>query len=158
MGVSTDAILFHGYCWDDETTLFEDGEWAEAVLKKRGVHNPWDDYPPEIERVPDYEQRRKAGEEWTAVNRSRLDDWYAAKKAVEEEFGVEVGGHCSGDCSMPYVAIKGAGETAHRGYPKEVPDLAVDPTWAAKLDRFLAEFGIEKPHPEPKWWLVSYWG
>jgi hypothetical protein len=26
------------------------------------------------------------------------------------------------------------------------------------LDRFMAEFGIEKPHESPRWWLVSSWG
>ena len=35
---------------------------------------------------------------------------------------------------------------------------AIDPTWAEKLDRWLAEFGIPKPQDSPRWWAVACYG
>lgn len=167
MGQSTDAILFYGYCWDDEIELFpgddeddDPDEWQKIVLRKRGVANPWDAYPENmINAIADYHARRKAGEEWVAENRAAIDAWYASQKAVESEYGIEVNTHCSGECSMPYVAITGSILTANRGYPKEVdPErLAAGADWDAKLDRFVSDLGIDKPHDKPRWWLVSDW-
>src|SRR4051812_17268927 len=116
MGVSTDAILFYGYCWDEEGELLGRGdgddrpEWAEVVLRKRGVANPWDAYPnAEIGAIRGYQQQRAAGEAWVAAHRAELDAWDEARKAVEAEFGCEIGAHCSDGCPMPYVAVAGAG-------------------------------------------------
>jgi hypothetical protein len=143
MGVSTDAVLFYGYCWDEEGVdifngaLADDTDWEDVVLNRRGVANPW-----------------------AGANRDLLDAWYVAQAAVREEFGVEVGTHCSGECPMPYLTPAGSARRSYRGHPQAIDpaSLTADPEWAAKLDRFLAEFGIERPQPAPGWWLVSYWG
>jgi hypothetical protein len=164
VGVSTNAVLFYGYCWtDDDVAIFEnapeveDGEWVVAVLKRRGVVDPWDAYVEPSRGIPYYEQQRQT-DAWTEAHRAELDAWHAAQRAVEEEFGVEVDSHCSGDYPIPYLCT--AQVIARRGDAEEItPErLTVDPTWAGKLDRFMAEFGIEKPHESPRWWLVSYWG
>ena len=175
MGVSTNAILFYGYCWSEEDVeLFrnpefggdddeglkegDSPEWTERVLLKRGEKNPWNNLPAEFAALP-YQEKRKAQEKWIADHRAELDAWSAKKDAVEKEFDIVVSSHCSGDYSMPYLAANGSSVIACRGYPEEV-DLAtlkVDPEWNAKLDKFIAEFGIEKPHEKPTWWLVSYW-
>lgn len=176
MGVSTNAVLFYGYCWGEESELFERPmnrrgelmEWPEIILQRRGVKNPWDDAPADLdEYLPreTYDQQQARAKAWTDAHRAELDAWYAAKRAVEAEFEVEIGSHCSGECSMPYLAVTDQPIVATRGNPEEIDidRLILDSTgpatiWTQKLDRFIAEFGIEKPHPAPKWWMVSYWG
>lgn len=73
MGVSTDGILFYGYCWEDdgENPFDFDDEWTEVVLKKRGETNPWDAYPG-FDNLP-YEQRQKKGNEWSTLHRTEID-------------------------------------------------------------------------------------
>jgi hypothetical protein len=169
MGVSTDAVLFYGYCWDEEGVdifngaLADDTDWEDVVLNRRGVANPWAGAPADLdEYLPGerYEQKEARIKAWTDANRDLLDAWYVAQAAVREEFGVEVGTHCSGECPMPYLTPAGSARRSYRGHPQAIDpaSLTADPEWAAKLDRFLAEFGIERPQPAPGWWLVSYWG
>lgn len=163
MSVSTNAVLFYGYCWDEEDLELVDGDWEETVLKKRGVVNPWDAMPKELDEYLPGETisgKRAREEAWTNAHRSEIDEWYAAKQKVREEFDVDISHHCSGECSMPYVAVKEVGVTASRGYPETIdPSMfVVKSEWKEKLDRFMEELEIEKPQPEPKWWLVSYWG
>ncbi len=168
MGVSTDAKLFYGYCWSEEGSVFsEDGvddpipddDWVEEILRGRGISDPWDAYPPE-DQLLTYDARRKVGDAWCEANRAKLDAWTTAKKAVEAEFGVGVGTHCSDEYPMPYVFAVGSEKLASRGNPERLMPaaMAAGPDWSARLDRFFAEFKIAKPHESPAWWLVSYWG
>lgn len=159
MGVSTDAILFFGYVWDEELELFEEhkGMWVEALLEKRGIISPWKNFPEEDRSLP-YEQRRKFGDMWVQDNRLAIDRWNEAKAQVEEEFDVDFDTHGSGDWHVPYIFIKQSRIVAHRGYPQEVLSLSEHRDWLEKLDAFLDIFGIEKPHTVPGWRLVSYWG
>ncbi len=160
MGVSTDAILFYGYCWSEEGVELtpKDKEWEEAVLRSRGVVNPWDAYPPENERLP-YPQNRTAADAWSAEHRAELDAWYDAKEAVRTEFGCEIGRHCSGEYSMPFVCVSASEHRARRGYPIQVDALTVGDGWDEQLAKFMAAVGISKPDGQdgPRWWLVSYW-
>ena len=171
MGVSTNAILFFGFCWDDECDLLaefvkDDGdtpEWPDIVLRKRGVVNPWDSYPnAEMAAILDYRQRSSAGSAWVEANRAAIDAWDDAMHAVQAEFGCGIGTHCSGDCSMPYVFVNDSAAMARRGCPEKIEQhqLKIDYTWHAMLDRFMTELGIDKPDGQdaPAWWLVSYWG
>ena len=172
MGTSTNAILFYGYCWQEEGVRLlpevEEGqdqpEWMEIVLVKRGFINPWSAFPEfEVNKFAadgGYKEKRAKEEAWTAEHRVEIDTWYADKRAVEAEFDVDLHYHCSGECPMPYVSVRATGKSACRGYPQEVTaaDLAVGADWDAKLNRWMAEMGIKKPHESPKWWLVSYWG
>lgn len=168
MGVSTDGIIFYGYCWEDEVRLF-DGEqdWDRLIARKRGHVDPWSEFPKELEDsehlryVRDYAKRNELVEKWKAEHRAELDAWYELLRGIEAEYGVELSYHCSDGCSMPYLHIKDEEITARRGYPVELnTDTAfrVSPEWGEKFDRWLTEMGITKPHPEPRWWLVSYWG
>lgn len=153
MGVSTDAILFYGYCWDEEWAGLlpsdeeggDEAKWPKVILRRRGVANPWDSYPSEESRAAD--------------RRAELDAWYAAKAAVKEEYGCDIGRHCSGDCPMPFVSV-GKVYEARRGYPEEVASLEVGADWGERLERFMADLGIARPDGQdaPRWWLVSYWG
>lgn len=175
MGVSTNAILFYGYCWDEEVPaeefsqvlcdIEEDAcEWSAVIAKRRGIRDPWVDYP-KTDDMP-YEQSRQIGDQWCAAHSSELNLWHVAKSDIKEEFGCEIDFHCSGECPMPYVAVKESVTCARRGGP-EVVDVEMmhkqtiaDAEWNAMLDKFMAELGIAKPDGQehPRWWLVSYWG
>jgi hypothetical protein len=165
MGVSTDAFLFFGYCWSDETRLFdpdEDGELSEKILAERGEKNPWDAAPDVVKRTGITGEQRKQSEAWIAEHRLELDEWYGKKRAIEKTFEVDIGQHCSDGCTMPYVSLIASLTLARRGYPEslgqKLPDA--DPGWAAKIDAFMEKFKIEKPEGQtaPQWWLASWWG
>lgn len=163
MGVSTDAILFYGYCWTEPTELFPEGkgEWEEIIAKRRGEQNPWDSAPTDLfERQPKeaYGQREVGVKSWTDAHRAELDAWHSKLKSIREEFGVKVDFHCSTDYAMPLIAAWK--KIANRGDPENVTETSLRPNldWDAKLNRFLQELDIQKPHDSPQWWLVSYWG
>ena len=161
MGVSTNAVMFYGYCWDEEKELLA-GEWEEHVLRSRGHVNPWDAYNATgIDAIRDYRERDRKGKEWCDVHRAELDQWYDLKKAVKAELGCDIGRHCSGSCPMPYVFIGSSEKTVYRGRPWafDPVELVTEDQWSARLDAFLAATGIEKPEGQerPQWWLVSYW-
>lgn len=174
MGVSTNAVLFYGYCWDEPCDLFngalscgddDEIEWTEAILRRRGLVNPWDAMPPDLNRYlpgEGYAQKDARTRAWTDAHREELDGWALARQQVETEFGVSVGRHCSSDHSIPYLTIDAddAKTTVYRGYPKQLAAhmLTALPEWAERLKRFAQEFNIKLPQPEPGWWLVSYWG
>jgi hypothetical protein len=168
MGVSTDAMLAYGYVWEDEFDLLgndgdsgEDEEnWVEIIAARRGISDPWAAYPQEIERLP-YDESRRKGREWTEAHQAELDAWDAAKKAITGEYGVEIDEHGSGEWSVPVVKITGAGHTAARGHPHKLTadDLAVDPAWDARLQRFVTDLGIDTSEAKgPGWFLMSWWG
>lgn len=182
MGVSTDAKLVYGYVWDDEHDLFrsgadddedydedededEDGgeEWEEIIAARRGILNPWAEHAEElaaIEQIRPYTESRRLGDEWTTAHRAELDAWSAAKKAIAEEYGVEIDHHGSGEWECPVVKISGAGHTAARGYPHQLTaaDLAADPSWDAKLQRFVTDLGIDTSEAKgPGWFIMSWW-
>ena len=163
MGVSTDAVLVYGYVWKDEDTeLFEDDdrEWDEILLTRRGMQSPWDAFPEGLESLPYAEQNAAAGR-WKAEHRADLDAWYAAKKAIRAEYGVEIDQYCSGECSIPIIKIEGAGYTVARGDVQELTaaDLTIDPEWDRKLSKFAEDLEIDLSEAQgPGWFLASWWG
>jgi hypothetical protein len=152
MGVSTDALLVYGYVWNDEAELPEgsdDDEWEEVVARQRGVPNPWDGHPGD--HAP----------QWVEQHRGELDAWCAAKKAIGEEYGVEISQHGSDSWSCPVVKIAKAGHRAYRGdvHPVAAEDLAVDPAWDGMLERFVTDLGIDASEAAgPGWFLLSWRG
>lgn len=152
MSVSTDAVLFYGYCSHEEEDLFkkdredaaeepEAPEWKEVVLAKRGIINPWNGWTRDLPKPP---------EEF-------LTAWYAAKKAVEAEFGVDHAYHCHSEAGMPYIFVTASKITAWRGDPKPIESLVVGSDWNERLRLWCTELGVTPPQEEPQWWLVSYW-
>ena len=167
MGTSTDAILFYGYIWSDECNLFADGdddeesderEWEEILLERRGVSNPWTEHP----------GTETAGQAWMTANQKRIDEWYAAKEAIHDEYGVEIRRHGSDQWSVPYIHIddERGHVRASRGHPEQVTAemLTVGEDWDARLARFVADLGIDIAGDEdnevkgPGWFLASWWG
>jgi hypothetical protein len=164
MGTSTDAILFYGYCWDEEGSLWEDEEvddWEARYAVATGVPRPSQPYP--SRQVPRTRENNYDGTpkdytpEELAAKQEYHDFWAAKRKAVEKS-GVEVGTHCSYECSMPYVCIKTSEITSHRGYMSEIKSLDVDPEWNAMLKDFCKKMNIDTKDMKPKWWMVSLWG
>jgi hypothetical protein len=153
MGVSTDGIIFYGYVWDDEFTLLEDvdGEgWARIVAEKRGHTDPWDGFA-------------EGEEDWVSTHQAELDGWRAVRKSIEEEFGVDIRHHGSGEWQCPYILVNDSRREAARGYPQElqVGTTVYGPPagWDEKLLRFVDELEINLEEAQgPAWWLVSYWG
>jgi hypothetical protein len=170
MGASIDAHLFYGYLWDDgddygkiacaihgvDEDDYEPGEhslsdWVEIVLERRGHVDPWLSHPGGTDAV------NKA---WVAANREAIDARHDAKDAIASEFGVDLGVHGHHECQAPHLLIAGTKRTASGpdGLGITAADLWVDPDWRDRLDKWLAEFGIEAPQPEPQWWIVAEYG
>lgn len=169
MGTSTDAILFYGYCWDEEAEPWHDEDhetdydedWSEVVeerlMESSGFDqpNPWDGYPEGVTRA---EQ-----ETWLASNRVDIDAYRDAKNAALEKAscGVEFGMHCHSECEMPYVFIEDSQTVASRGCPAEIDAVAmvvIGEDWKDNLNLFCERTGINIEGMSPQWWLVSYWG
>lgn len=137
MGLSTDALLWWGYCWDDEAELIpedEDGyrDWEATYAAKSGL-------------------RQQDAEDSSA--------WYARKSAAVKAVGVEIDSHCSSEYPIPLVAIAESKKRAWRGQPIAVESLAVDPSWTSRLDEFCRTMGITPPEGQkPQWWLASDMG
>ena len=164
MGVSTDGILFYGFCWDEEKELLPDGEdgrnqseWQSIILAKRGVPDPWEAYPA-CDGL-EYAEKRRIQNAWVQDNDAAIKARWAAKATINDEFGCDIGRHCSDGCSMPYVYAMESRVVASRGCPENVTtDSPCVGEWDALLAKFMTELGIERPHPLPRWWLASYWG
>lgn len=137
MGTSTDAILFYGYCWDEET----DRPWTIGREDE-------DDHPDE-----DWMDRYARAKGLIVDDRT---DWSKMRELALAS-GCEVSTHCSHECPMPLVAVTASLIRSWRGHMNEVKSLAVDPAW----DRLLAEFcevlGIRTEGLRAAWWLVSDW-
>lgn len=174
MGQSTDAILFYGYCWSDEDTIFEfdnEDEWYEVLAVRRGADNPWAFYKEsgaETEHMLlPYAQQSVAYEAWKVEVGfdSLYETWKATTDAIKVEFNVEIGTHCSCDYPMPYIAIPSTETRAYRGGPKRLEHPSVYPNgyedsdeWNAELKRFVEELDIDVSDAEgPGWFLVSMW-
>src|SRR6202453_1202093 len=165
MGVNTDAMLVYGYVWEDEHDLFssaddddedwdeedeEDAsdEWEEIIAAHRGILDRWAEHADElaeIEKVQPYTEGRRLSDRWRQDHRAELDAWSAAKKAIAHEYGVVSGRHGAGEWKGPVDNIADAGHIARRGYPHQLTaaDLAVDPEWDAKLQRFVTDLSID---------------
>jgi hypothetical protein len=138
MGLSTDALLWWGYCWEDTEDLVPDdedgdrGDWEATYAAKMGL-------------------QQGEGEDFGA--------WYERKSAAVKASGVVVDSHCSSEYPIPLIAISESKKRAWRGSPVAVDSLAVDPSWPSKLAEFCRIMGITPPEgQEPRWWLASDMG
>lgn len=172
MGQSTDAILFYGYCWDDEHVLFEEdedsGEWAEIVAKRRGISNPWDFYrssgAESLQQGLLYAEQDAAFKSWEEEVgfETMLATWREEKNKIKAEYeGVAISSHCSCSYPMPYIYIESTELNARRGFPIEVTlDHITPPTadWDESLSRFVEDLDIDISEASgPGWFLVSMW-
>lgn len=176
MGRSTDAILFYGYCWTDESKSLiannEDGaaeEWHKVVAKRRGISNPWDLYRSSgaeaAHRALPYNQRNVAYRDWERQVGfdALLGTWDKELDKIKAEYGgaVEISSHCSCDYPMPYIYIKDSHLRAKRGSSVMVPSShmgAATIYWDWALSRFIKDLDIDISDAQgPGWFLVSNW-
>lgn len=176
MGQSTDAILFYGYCWDDEgATLIgqdedDESEWEEVIAVREGHTNPWDLYrssgaEAEHMKLPYGPQRDAAFDEWKKSFDfdSLTEKWYAAKAEIKDRYKVAISSHCSCEYPMPYIYVTGTKTRASRGYPKQIDPAKMDTQdypwqWDDALSTFTDDLGIDLSGAKgPGWFLVSNW-
>jgi hypothetical protein len=171
MGQSTDAILFYGYCWEDEarnpwslhpdrdSDAEDDEEWEDRYARLvHDLHPPSEPYP--SRQFPWNMPREKQiypPDEQAIVDKYRA--YWSRKRELAAESGVAIYTHCSSDCPMPYVCVASTHVSNSRGSRTEITAemLAVDPTWEPKLRAFCEQMKIPVPDEGPKWWLVSDW-
>jgi hypothetical protein len=165
MTVSTDAILFYGYCWDEEThhpwTIGreddrdqDDENWENRYARVRGVDAPKALFP---ERTDEHGRPPK---DYTAAEQAIVDAYLAYWDRKRELTGMsscEIFTHCSNAFPMPYVCVKASRLHSSRGEMTEVKSLAVDPIWDLQLAEFCEVLGIRTEGRNPAWWLVSNW-
>lgn len=168
MGQSTDAILFYGFCWDDEARWpwnvgktyeereEDDDDWETRYARLKGLPEPTEKYPnkgidPRTGRyMEDY-----TPEEQAIVDRRKA--YGDEKRKLTEGLNIEIDTHCSGECPMPFVAVKASKTRAWRGNPMEVTSLEIKSEWEVELRAFCDLMGIDVKDQVPKWWLVSDW-
>lgn len=142
MSQSTDAILAFGFDLG-ETDLEEilndsppdGGDFEDWLCHRAGVIYP-------------------AGHD--GIDSDEYKAYDAAKKAAIEACPVELLMHCSYECPMYYLALRGSSVKANRGYPQDVYTNTPQPEKIAAMKAFCDELGID--WQQPKWHIFSMWG
>jgi hypothetical protein len=168
MSISTNAILFYGYCWDEETsrpwTIRKDDEdesdeseeeedWEDRYALAKGLASPSEPFPEGT--------RTRTGQFTFSEEEQKVVDLYSvywrARNTLVKEAECEVDVHCSLDATMPYVAVCASKITSRRGDMNEVKSLGIGFEWNGKLEDFCSALGIDVSEMKPGWWLVSLW-
>jgi hypothetical protein len=169
MGTSTDAILFYGYCWTEETSRpwkigsnddDDDDDWETRYAATQGCLPPTAKFPARQVTPTAANNWSATPKDYTPSEQAIIDEhraYWSRKQEIAKATPCEVGTHCSGECPMPYVAVSASRTLARRGYPEEISSLAVDPTWGAQLADFCRRLGIKIDGKRVGWWLVSNW-
>ncbi len=128
MGMSTNGLLWFGYCADD------DEAWC-----------------------PEADDESAAAAKLSAVDDEWRDDVEGTANQLLKPFGCEMVAHCSSEYPMYGIAITGTATTAWRGHPKPVtPTETPDPSWADQLRKAAEAIGWPLTEdPKPQWWLAS---
>lgn len=174
MTVSTDAILFYGYCWDDEASspwelggdVPEESEnedasaWEERYARVKGLLPPSAPFPDrEVARTREnnYDSTPKDYSRAEQAIITQHEAYWDAKRKIVAKSPCVVGTHCSASCPMPYVAVRASETHSHRGHPSKIAGLVKDPSWNQTLSEFCTTMGIKTGNRRPAWWLVSDW-
>lgn len=153
MGVSTDAILVfgidlcaNGYCDEDKTPAFfikdeegDEGDFDQVLLRDAGLA-PWGYHKDDDQR-----------ENYKVYN--------ARRKQAQEQAGVELITHCSGEYPMYILAVANVGWSTSRGSALEISkdDLLMNQLEGVHSLRAFCE-RHDIPWVNPRWLLCSYWG
>ncbi len=176
MGQSTDAILFYGYIWDEETRWpwdvgraydedddgedDEDDDWEGRYARTKGCLPPALPFP-DREVPPTRENGwSTTPTDYTAAEQAIIDQhsaYWEMKRELAKAAPCLVDNHCSDSSPMPYVAVRVSVTNSSRGNPHEITSLAVDPSWDKDLAEFCTAMEIDIRNKKPGWWLASYW-
>jgi len=173
MGVSTDAILFYGYCWDEEdarnpwevgrddaTDDDDDDDWEARYARAKGCLPPSAPYPERTVTPTRQNGWDSTPNDYSKAEKAIIDQhraYWDAKQKIADASPCLVDRHCSASCPMAYVAVKASVTTSNRGFPHEITSLAVDPAWSSQLAEFCEVLGIKTKGMKAAWWLVSDW-
>lgn len=177
MGTSTDAILFYGYCWDEETSRpwqiggdtsddeddednDEKDDWEARYARAKNCLPPSTPFPERTVTPTRENGWSSTPKDYSAAEQAIIDQhraYWDAKRKLVDAAECCVGTHCSGECPMPYVAVKASCTISNRGYMNEITSLAVDPAWNEALAEFCTAMGIKTSGCKAAWWLVSDW-
>jgi hypothetical protein len=174
MGVSTDAILFYGYCWDDEDMhnpwQSPDGDdedddggddgWEERYARAKGCLPPETPYPERTVTPTRENGWNSTPKDYSKAEQAIIDKhraYWDAKGKIADASPCLVDRHCMASCPMAYVAVKKSVTTSNRGCPSEITSLTIDPAWNAQLAEFCETLGIKTKGKKVGWWLVSDW-
>lgn len=173
MGQSTNAILFYGYCWTEETsrpwkigidddtdTDDSDDDWESHYARSKGCLAPITPFPERMVKPTRENGWSSTPKDYSAAEQEIIDRhtaYWDAKRKIIKAAPCFVGTHCSGECPMPYVAVTTSETICHRGEMKEITALTVDPAWDAALAEFCAALSIKIEGKKAAWWLVSDW-
>jgi hypothetical protein len=143
MGVSTNAELWFGLCWEES-----DEPGYENGLPSPVIEYLTAKYADEVEELEESEKLEK------------LED--SAHELVEKRsctlvvYGYGDGGAMFG------LAVRGTDLTAWRGHPRDVSADSIITTGTMDKEHIeslrKAAEAIGWPYKEPAWWLASYWG
>lgn len=174
MTVSTNAILFYGYWWDEETRKpwnigrnddddddkDDDDSWEARYARAKGCQPPSLPFPDRTVPATRENGWNVTPTDYSAAEQAIIDQhtaYWEAKRKLAEVSPCLVDTHCSDSYPMPYVAVRASITTSHRGDPTKISSLAVEPSWDALLVEFCTLMGIEIGTQKPGWWLVSHW-
>lgn len=166
MAPSTDAVLFYGYCWDEETqspwkrghpdtgdkSLDDDDDdgWEDRYARTKNLLPPSASFPEHGAPPTNY----------SVAEQAIIDQYHAyweAKRRLVETSTCLIDTHCSASCPMPYIAVRASVTNSSRGFPNKITSLEVDPSWGILLTEFCTAMKIQTANKKPAWWLVSYW-
>jgi hypothetical protein len=85
------------------------------------------------------------------------ESFWEARRKIGDASPCLADRHCMASCPMAYVAVKKSVTTSHRGCPREITSLAIDPAWNAQIAEFCETLGIKTKGMKVGWWLVSDW-
>lgn len=163
MGQSANAILFYGFCWNEESDKVwtlgkEDGEdeddsWEERFMRLKGLPPPEEPFPQGRTIPGSYSERSYTLEEQVIKEKYQL--YWEQKSDLVKTSHCLVDSHCHYECPMPYVAIKDSVLKASSGDPEKVTSLATNIVWDIYLREFCSLMGIDVTDMQVGWWLVS---
>lgn len=162
MGISIDAILCYGFRIKDAEG-YEEGVTIDWLRQERGEEDEggqmdFDDFLAKLSglKEPDggFDEGRYATD---PEYKKSWSDYWAKKNKLEDEVGVELVWHCSGDQPMYVLAVKASVQTAWWGEPIELgQSIAAREEWREKLRVFCERAKIQ--FEEPQFILCSYKG
>lgn len=151
MGTSTDAILAFGFDLGDP----EDGELDKLLEAGRENDEDEDTFDPDTLLARDAGVQPPTVEYGEATKHTFEAYWKAKREAVEAH-PLDVISHCSGNCPMYFLAVRGTESRALRGYPESnisLPEVSAESVQAMR--EFCERYGIT--FKTPSWCLFSDW-
>lgn len=152
MGQSTNAILCFGISleegyepvWCDTEYDSDIDDWWCTV---NGYKRPFELYDNQGNYI--YVNGIKPSEE-------RIQEYFHHKRIWQKDHPLPIREvvHCSGDYPMYIIAVPGTVVVAHRGYPVEIDNHAVDSEAFINFLSFCYKYNI---YGDVKWWLCSMW-